>query len=635
MSLRARRPLWKASTILGALAGSLALVAARGLLAQGALAIEVDAAVDRQPIDPRAYGVPAAPGGGGPAFGDVSVSAIGPDRDSVAVLAAQRSGDGALTVMAVNQSRTAVFVRVGIANFTPTGPAEVWQLTSADALERQGDVAATGGAITTTLAPQSTTIFVVPGGGAVPPSRAAAQPSLSVDDVAFDEGGPGRRPATFTVSLTAPSARPVRVRYGTVNGSAAAGSDYVAASGTLTFAPGETSKAVTVQVLGDTAIEADETFSLALSGAVNATLGRAAGTATIRNDDFPALSIGDATVAEGDAGVTRAGFAVTLSPAAPFPVAVSYATASRSAKAGADFAAVTGRLTFEPGQATRTIAVGVTGDTVVEPTETFAVTLSDPSGATIARGAAVGTITNDDTGPRPTLSIDDARVPEGRSGTRPLTFTVSLSAPSPSAVSVSFATRDGTAKAGPDYVARSGALTFAPGQITRTIPVDVVGDTTAEPDETFTVSLSGASGAAIADGTALGTITNDDAAPLPTLSIDDVTLPEGDSGTKIATFTVRLSAASRQAVTVAYATADGTATAGSDYVAQSGTLTFAPGETRKTIGIVVDGDKTPEPTETFSVSLSGAAGATIARGTGKGTIGNDDDRGRAVKNGWW
>jgi len=628
--------------VLAVAAAWLALGPVREVRAQGALVIEIDAAADRQPIDPRAYSVPVAADGGGPQFGDVRVGVAGPDRDDFAVLAAQRRDDRALTVMTVNLGPAGLPVRVALANFAPTGPAEVWQLTPGAELERQGDVAVTDGAITTTLAPQSTTIFVLPGGGAASRDpRAAARsersvlPTLSVADVAIDEGAAGRSGATFTVTLSAPSPRTVRVGYATANGSATGGSDYVPVSGTLTFAPGETSKAVTVQVLGDRSIEPDESFALVLSGAVSATIARAAGTATIRNDDLAEVSIGDATVAEGNAGVTNAVFPLSLSPAVPFPVTVGYTTASGTAKADEDFTPVTGSVTFAPRQTRATITVSVTGDPRVEPNETFSVVLSDASGATIARGRGLGTITNDDAGPLPALSIADASVPEGHTGTRPATFTVTLQPASRSPVTVAYATSDGTARSGRDYSARSGTLTFAPGQTTKTVAVPVTGDTTLEDDETFTVVLSGAAGATIARGTGVGTILNDDAPPVPTLSIGDVARPEGDSGTSVFTFTVTLSAASRSTVTVAYATADGTATAGSDYEARSGTLTFAPGETRQTIGVVVDGDKTPEPTEAFVVSLSRATGATIARATGRGTIGNDDDRGRPVKGGWW
>ena len=247
----------------------------------------------------------------------------------------------------------------------------------------------------------------------------------------------------------------------------------------------------------------------------------------------------------------------------------------------------------------------------------------------------LGTITNDDTAPLPTLSIGDVAVAEGNSGTGAATFTVTLSAASTSTVTVAYATANGTATAGSDYVAQSGTLTFTAGQTAKTIAVVVNGDTTVEPSETFTVTLSSPSGATLADGVGLGTITNDDSAIRPGLSINDVTVVEGHAGTRLAIFTVTLSGVSASAVRVDYATANGSARAGSDYVPQSGTLTFAAGQTTRTVSVVVKGDRNVEPNETFSVRLSGAVGATIARGAGTGTIANDDFRGRAVRQGWW
>jgi len=561
-------------------------------------------------------------------FGDVSVRATGPNPDSLAVFAAQRSADGAATVMAINKVGTGALVNLGLANFTAGAAAQVWQLTSANAISRLADVPVSGGALTTTLAPQSVTLFVVPPGGTAPPS-------LSVGDVALSEGHSGTQSATFTVSLSASSSQTITVGYATADGSATAGSDYTATSGTLTFAAGQTSKTVAVPVAGDTAIEADEAFTLSLSGASGATIARATGTATIRNDDFPSLSVADVTVVEGNSGTTSAVFTVSLSAAAPFPVSVSYATANGTATAGSDYGALAGSLSLAAGQTTKTIAVVVNGDTTVEANETFTMTLSGASGATIARATATGTIANDDTAAVPTLSIGDATVAEGNAGTTVATFAVTLSASSASTVTVAFATANGTATAGSDYVAQSGTLTFTAGQTTKAIAVVVNGDTAVEPNESFTVTLSGAGGATIARATGTGTITNDDTAALPSLSINDVTVVEGNAGTRLATFTVALSGVSASAVTVAYATANGTAGAGSDYVAQAGTLTFAAGQTARTIAVVVKGDRTVEPNETFNVRLSAASGATIARGTAVGTIANDDFRGRQVKAGWW
>ncbi|MDX6081315.1 putative Ig domain-containing protein [Xanthomonas campestris pv. incanae] len=225
---------------------------------------------------------------------------------------------------------------------------------------------------------------------------------------------------------------------------------------------------------------------------------------------------------------------------------------------------------------------------------------------------------------QPTLSINDVSVNEGNAGTSNATFTVSLSQPAGAGgASFDIATADGSAIAGVDYVASSlTGQTIPAGSSSATFTVLVNGDTLSEPNETFFVNVSNVSGAGVSDAQGQGTIVNDDAQP--TLSIDDVSVNEGNSGTTTATFTVTLSAASGQTVSVNYASADGTATAGSDYVARSGTLTFAPGTTAQGVAITVNGDTALEPNETFSVGLSGASNASIARATGAGTILNDD-----------
>jgi len=224
----------------------------------------------------------------------------------------------------------------------------------------------------------------------------------------------------------------------------------------------------------------------------------------------------------------------------------------------------------------------------------------------------------------PTLSINNVSQNEGNSGTTPFVFTVTLSAASASTVTVNYATADGTATAPSDYAATSGTLTFNPGVTTQTITVNVVGDVVVEPNETFSVTLSSPSNATIATGTGTGTIFNDDAAGLPSLSINNVSANEGNSGITPFTFTVTLSAASASTVTVNFATADGSATAPGDYSATSGTLRFAPGVTTQTVTVNVNGDTTVEPNETFVVNLTGAVNATIAFATGVGTILNDD-----------
>src|SRR5439155_67330 len=194
-------------------------------------------------------------------------------------------------------------------------------------------------------------------------------------------------------------------------------------------------------------------------------------------------------------------------------------------------------------------------------------------------------------------------VTEGDALTTDAVFTVSLSNPSSQTITVNYATANGTATAGSDYVAESGTLTFAPGQTTRTIAIVVNGDTLNEPTETFFVNLSAPVNATIADNQGLGTILDNDSAP--SLAINSVAVTEGNSGTTPAISTVTLSAPSSFTVTVKWATADGTATvANNDYVAASGTLTFAPGVTGLTITNFVNGDTVNESDETFLVKLS-------------------------------
>ncbi|NYZ61326.1 putative Ig domain-containing protein [Luteimonas sp. SJ-16] len=224
----------------------------------------------------------------------------------------------------------------------------------------------------------------------------------------------------------------------------------------------------------------------------------------------------------------------------------------------------------------------------------------------------------------PALSIGDVALAEGDAGTTAFEFTVNLSAPAGAGgVSFDIATADGTAVAGEDYVARSlGAQSIPAGASSYTFSVAVTGDTLNEADETFFVNVGNVSGAVVADGQGLGTILNDD--PLPSLAIGDVTVVEGNTGMTIATFAVALNVASGRTVTVGYATADGTASAPADYLATSGTLTFAPGITSLPIAVSVVGDIVPEADETFFVNLGAPVNATLADAQGLGTIVDDD-----------
>jgi hypothetical protein len=371
-----------------------------------------------------------------------------------------------------------------------------------------------------------TNAFIADGAGAG--TIVDDEPRITIDySVSVQEGNTGTTPMNFTVRLSAPSDVPVSVNYSTAEGDtdwqgggyyyyygppapATSGVDFQAKAGTLTFAPGETVKTVSVLVIGDHVAEPNEVLSLNLTdatggGAVIAS-GHAVGTI---GDDEPYASIAGATVTEGNSGTKLMTFTVTLSAASDVPVSVNVATADGSATViGNDYQAKSGTVTFAPGATSQTFTVSVNADRLGEGDEYFVASLSGATNSQIGSGTAYGYITDDE----PRISIANASVIEGNSGTRVMTFTVKLSAAYDQTVSVNFATQNGSATVTDgDYVAKSGSLSFAPGETTKTFTVTIKGDKKKEADEYFYVILSGAStNAWISSGTAFGNIFNDD-----------------------------------------------------------------------------------------------------------------------------
>ncbi len=460
------------------------------------------------------------------------------------------------------------------------------------------------------------------GGGGSDTILSTANPSISSGNVSLAEGNAGTTAFVFQVTLSVATTQVVSMNYNTANGTATAGVDYTAASGTLTFASGETTKTITVLVSGDTLFETSKSFVVNLSAPVNGDLDNGTGTGTILNDDSePTISIDDVTLAEGNSSTTSFSFAVTLSNASYQTITVNYTTADGTATAGSDYTAVSGTLTFSPGESNKTITVNANGDSTFETDETFTVNLNGATNASISDSQGVGTISNDDA--QPTISINDVTLAEGNSGTTLFSFTVTLSNISFQTITVAYAAADSSATAADsDYAATSGTLTFSPGQTSHLVNISVSGDAKFEANETFAVNLSSPTNATIVDGSVAGGITNDDSQP--GIAISGVTITEGDSGTTNAIFPVVLSNATDQIVTVNFTTADDSAVAGSDYNAGSGTITFSPNQTAQTISVGVLGNTAFESDKTFLVNLSGATNATITVANGSGIIANDD-----------
>jgi hypothetical protein len=345
----------------------------------------------------------------------------------------------------------------------------------------------------------------------------------------------------------------------------------------------------------------------------------------------PGISIGDVTVIEGDSGTTNASIPVTLSWPTTKTVTVAYSTAPGTALDGSDYQGSTGTVTFPAKATAETITVPIVGDQIAEKTEKFSVNLASPTNATLADTKATVNILDNDA--PISVSVADSAVLEGNTGTTTLPFTLSLSRPAPvgAAVSVTVATADTTATAASgDYVAIAPTVvTFGPGEQTKTVNVTVNGDAAVEKNETLKLALSAPVGAALADTSAVGTIVNDDGPgpvvfPEPSVSAGDTTVIEGDTGTTTASVPVTLNMASTAPVTVSYTTADSSAKAPGDYTPVSGTLTFDPGETSKSVAVPVVGDQVAENAEKLSVKLSAPVGATLGDATAFVNILDDD-----------
>jgi len=485
------------------------------------------------------------------------------------------------------------------------------------------------------------------------------------------EGHAGTTPFTFTVTRGGDTSRTVSADWIVTGGSSvggtvpANGADFVGGllpSGRVSLAAGETSKAITVLLAVDTAAELNESFTVILSGAqAGVAIGTASATGVILNDDAPpsgTLSIArlSAQKSEGQSGTTPFTFTVTRGGDTSGTASADW-TLTPGGAAGtspidpADLATPTlpsGRIGFAAGETSKTITVLVAGDTTIEPTESFTITLSGAqAGVTLDTASATGIVQNDDIPGTGTLSIARllATRSEGQAGSTDFTFLVTRSGSTAGPASAAWAVTGGTlagtvATTANDFAGStlpSGVVSFAPGETSRVITIQVAGDTASEFNESFTVTLSGPpAGVTIGTASAVGIVYNDDAPGTGTLSIARLSAQkaEGHAGTTPFTFTVTRSGdpsgtASADWIVTAGSSVGGTVPAnGADFVGgllPSGRVSFAAGETSKTVTVNVAGDGTIELNDSFTVTLSGAqAGVAIGTAVASGVILNDD-----------
>ncbi|MBI2083712.1 MAG: hypothetical protein HYT76_09155 [Deltaproteobacteria bacterium] len=460
---------------------------------------------------------------------------------------------------------------------------------------------------------------------------------LSVDDISaietdsvFDDIGP----ETFTVTLSTARSMAVTVDYEIRDGSTTAGDDYIAEgavlTGTVSFAPGETSKTVSVWISGDLLVEGEESFEIELSNPVNATIVDSIGSGTIiDNDSGPEIRVNDIAIPEpGEGGQATGTFTITLSRPSEQTVTVDYNEDYNDAVPGVDFESFNGTVTFDPGETVKTVSVAVWGDAIDEEDEVFFIYLAGAVNATVADDFGDAVI--QDSSPEPTLSINDLTFDEVDDS---VAFTVSLSEPSARYVRFRVTTNGINAMEDVDFLARDFVQSIEPGETSVPVYIPILDGSIPESDEVFEVVLSEPLHATISDDRGVATIRDNDG-PLPTLSISDASGGETEDpleATRTLAFTVTLSQPHEETVMVDYETVDGTALVTFDYAPAIGQLVFSPGETNKTITVPVLDDIVsmifgilPEEAETFSIRLTNPFNATIADGEGIGTITDND-----------
>jgi Ca2+-binding RTX toxin-like protein len=436
-------------------------------------------------------------------------------------------------------------------------------------------------------------------------------------------------PGTFTLTRLGNLASALTVNY-TVTGSATNGTDYTTLPLTATFAAGASTVLVTVTPTDDTVAESSETATLTLATGTGYSLGTTtSATVNIADNETPVITVAatDASAAETATGVTPNPGTFTLTRLGNLASAltVNY-TLAGTATNGTDYTTIPLTATFAAGSNTALVNVSPIDDSSFEGTETVILNLGTGTGYTLGTtaSATVNIDDNDTAGSAEiTVSATDASAAETATGVTPNpgTFTFARTGNTVSALTVNY-TLSGTAINGSDYTSLVGTVTFAANASTATVNVNPLDDTIFETSTPETVILTLATGTGYTLGSATtGTvsITDNDIQPVINLSASQ-TVVEGFTSPQTVSYTVTLANASSQTITVNYATANGTALAGSDYTSTSGILTFNAGVTSQVINIPILNDSLNETNETFTLSLTSPTNATLGTSTVTTTI---------------
>lgn len=444
--------------------------------------------------------------------------------------------------------------------------------------------------------------------------------SASIGNASGNEGNTGTSTLIFPVSLTSSLTQPLTFNWTTVaSGTAAAGTDFTAASGTVTIPAGATSGSIPVTVTGDTVLEPDETFSVRISSPSSSgvVISKAEAVGTIVNDDRPSVSIAGATVSES-AGTYLV--TATLSQAAPFSCSVSYTLADGSAVRNSDFTGpYSGTLNFPAGSTTASFAIAILNDNVVEPDETLSVQLSSPVNLSIGTASATITILDNDV--PSLLKPAEQTVTEGDSGALTVAVPLVLSGAGKVEASVDWQVTPDSTAAQP----ASGTAFFAVGSTQALANIVIPGNLTPQPARQVRLAFSNPVNLTLPSSPATVIVVLDNDTRM--VGGTGFSAPEGDSGSTQRMFRLTMSGGALDVpVTVEYQTVDGTAKAGSDYTAARGTATIPAGATETLIPVAISGDGRYEANESFTLALKNPENALLNGAQVIGTILNDDSQ---------
>ena len=449
----------------------------------------------------------------------------------------------------------------------------------------------------------------------------APQVNVSGTDDTFSETNGSL--AKFWISRTGATTAALTVNY-TLGGTATAGADYTAPSGTVTIAAAATGAYVDVSLLDDTLAEGTETLILDVTP--DPAYGIGIGSVTRYITDAESASVAtqvrfSASTSSAAESVGMVNIPVTLNAASADTVTVAYVINGGTAlAAGIDYSLTTGVLTFAPGETSQDIPVLITDDTRDEADKTVTILLLNPANARLGTSSHTLTITDNDAPPGVTVGFAGT-TGSGMESQSPAPLAVALSTAQAAAVTVEYAVTGGTATNGTDFAISDGTLTFAAGETVKVIPNSITNDLTLESNETIILTLSNPVGAALSPNTVFTyTITDDDAATV-TISATDATATE--PGTDTGTFTI-----SRTGSTVAALTVNlwisGTATSGADYVNISNTVVIPAGAASVAVPVIALDDTIPEPVESVVATLTPGIYTIGAPGSAAVDIADDE-----------